>query len=404
MNHNYKELAKEFGTPLYIYDQKQIEENYHRLRSALDKHYEKFSIHYAVKANPNPAVIKVLIGLGSGVDCSSPGELEHALRAGVPASKILYTGNYESPEDLTKVLESGAKFNLDDLNSFKRMISIKTPERVSFRINPGMGKGSHEAVVTGGTDAKFGIPYEKAIEAYQFAKEQGVTKFGIHMMTGSNNLEPFFFAEAVEKLLTIGGGIFKELGFTPDYIDIGGGFGIPYHEEDVPLDVELMSELICDKFKEGIVKHELGEPELLVEPGRYLVGNAGVLLSKVTGLKDSYRQFIGIDAGMNTLMRPSLYGAIHRVEVPYRSSENTRLVSICGQVCENADILAHNILLPEDIEEGDFILLRDAGAYGFAMSSVYNGRPRPAEVLIENGKARLIRRREKIDDLFNFYV
>jgi diaminopimelate decarboxylase len=404
MNHNYKELAQEFGTPLYIYDRKTIEENYHRLKSAFDQHYDKFSIHYAVKANPNPAVIKILTELGSGVDCSSPGELEHALRAGVPGEKILYTGNYESPEDLTKVLESGARFNLDDLNSFKRMIQIKKPERVSFRINPGMGKGSHEAVVTGGTDAKFGIPYEKAIEAYQFAKENGVEKFGIHMMTGSNNLEPFFFAEAVEKLLTIGEGIFKAIGTKPDYVDIGGGFGIPYHQEDVPLDVELMAKLICEKFKEGIVKHDLGEPELLVEPGRYLVGNAGVLLAKVTGLKDSYRQFVGIDAGMNTLMRPSLYDAIHRVEVPYNKSEKKRLVSICGQVCENADILAHNIHLPEDLAEGDLILLRDAGAYGFAMSSVYNGRPRAAEVLVEKGEARLIRRREKIEDLFNFYV
>ena len=338
------------------------------------------------------------------MDCSSPGELEHALRVGVPGEKILYTGNYESQEDLTKVLESGARFNLDDLNSFKRMIEISKPERVSFRINPGMGKGSHEAVVTGGTDAKFGIPYEKAIEAYQFAKKCGVQKFGIHMMTGSNNLEPFFFAEAVEKLLTIGGGIFKAIGAMPDYVDIGGGFGIPYHQEDVPLDVELMARLICEKFKEGIVKHELGRHELLVEPGRYLVGNAGVLLAKVTGLKDSYRQFIGIDAGMNTLMRPSLYDAVHRVDVPYIDSEKKRLVSLCGQVCENADILAHNIYLPENLAEGDLVLLRDVGAYGFAMSSVYNGRPRPAEVLIDQAEARLIRRREKIEDLFNFYV
>ncbi|MCO4795024.1 MAG: diaminopimelate decarboxylase [Bacteriovoracaceae bacterium] len=403
MNYDYKNFASEYGTPLYIYDKSKIESNYKKLKSAFEDHYSHFSIHYAVKANPNPAVIKVLGDMGSGVDCSSPGELEHALRAGISPDKVLYTGNYESPDDLSRVIKNDIKINFDDLNSFKRMIKLGKPKRVSFRINPGIGKGSHEAVVTGGTDAKFGIPYEKAFEAYEFAKENGVEKFGIHMMTGSNNLEPFFFAEAVEKLLTIGGEIFNRLDIAPDYVDIGGGFGIPYHPEDTPLDVNLMAKLICEKFKAGVAKYKLGNPELLVEPGRYLVGNAGVLLASVTGLKESYRNFVGIDAGMNTLARPSLYGAIHQVEFPYKKNSETKVMSVCGQVCENADILAHNIHLPVDIEEGDLMILRDAGAYGFAMSSVYNGRPRPAEVLVDGESSKLIRRRELIEDLFNYY-
>ncbi|MBT7609685.1 MAG: diaminopimelate decarboxylase [Bacteriovoracaceae bacterium] len=399
---DFRKIANEFKTPTYVYDQNKIEKNYQKLYHAFSSHYKNFKIHYAVKANPNPAIIKILLDQGAGVDCSSPGELEAALRAGTKKENILYTGNYESQEDLSQILNADIKFNLDDLTSFERLLEIRKTDFVSFRINPGMGKGGHEAVVTGGTDAKFGIPYEKAFEAYKIAKEAGVQRFGLHMMTGSNNLEPYFFREAVEKLMEIGGDIFNRLDIKPEYVDIGGGFGIPYTEEDVYLDVELLGRLVCEKFTKKLDEYSLGRPQLLIEPGRYLVGNAGILITSVTGVKESYRTFVGVDAGMNTLARPALYQAIHRVSTPYNSGP-TRKMNLCGQVCENADIFAKNLDLPKNLKEDDLVLLHDVGAYGFCMSSVYNGRPRPAEILINSDQSKLIRRRETIEDLFQFY-
>lgn len=399
---NLKEIAEQFGTPVYIYDRKKIEDNYQKLHSAFSSHYDNFHIHYAVKANPNPEIIKILLNQGSGVDCSSPGELAMALRAGAQADQILYTGNYESHEDLNYLLKEKVYFNLDDVTSFKRLLKISKTDFVSFRINPGMGKGGHEAVVTGGTDAKFGIPYEKAYDAYKLAKDSGVTRFGLHMMTGSNNLEPWFFREAVEKLMEIGGEIFNKLNIKPEYVDIGGGFGIPYSDEDVSLDVELLGKLICEKFIRKLDEYNLGRPKLLIEPGRYLVGNAGTLLTSVTGIKESYRTFVGVNAGMNTLARPALYQAHHRISAPFVEGPLHK-VNLCGQICENADIFAKEIELPTDLKEDDLVAIHDVGAYGFSMSSVYNGRPRPSEVLVEKGGNREIRRRETIEDLFNFY-
>ena len=266
-----KELSEKFGTPLYVYDREKIENNYKKLSDAFRKEYKNFHIHYAIKANSNPAIAKVLKDLGAGVDCSAPGEVFLAKQAGFEKKDIMYTGNYESPEDLEMAIENSGIINLDDLNSFKRLEKISLPERVSFRINPGVGRGGFEGIVTAGSDAKFGIPYEKALEAYQYAASKGVKRFGIHMMTGSNNLEPWYFAEIVDKLMTIGAEIFNKLGVKPEYVDIGGGFGVPYSENEKGLNLEHTANLVCQIFKEKLEKYDLGEPELIIEPGRYLV-------------------------------------------------------------------------------------------------------------------------------------
>ncbi len=401
-NVDIKELANEFGSPVYVYDAEQFRINYNKLKGALDKYYPKNHIHFSVKANSNIQILKLFKDLGAGADCSSPNELKLARIVGFDKNDTLYTGNYESYEDLNYVAEYDVKLNLDDLDSFKRLIKIKVPERISFRINPGIGKGGFEGITTAGSDAKFGIPYEKAAEAYKFALDAGVKRFGIHMMTGSNNLEPYYFAEVVDKLMSIAGHIFPELGIIPEYFDIGGGQGVPYYDDEKELNVDLMAELVAEVFKEKCEKFGFGEPELVLEPGRYLAANAGYLITKVTGIKEGYKKFIGLDAGMGTLARPSMYGAYHRSYVYGKEGFEKEKVNLCGQICENSDIFAKNQMLPK-IEIDDLLIFREAGAYGYTMSSVYNNRTRPPEVIIDAGKTKLIRKREKFEDVLDLY-
>ncbi|MFW5662961.1 MAG: diaminopimelate decarboxylase, partial [Bacteroidota bacterium] len=398
---NIKELAAGYGTPLYVYDKVQFEENYKKLSSAFDEYYPHNMMHYSVKANSNLRVLETFAKMGAGADCSSPIELFLARKAGFEDNKILYTGNYESPDDIEALKNSNICINLDDINSFKRLIKVFRPEKISFRINPGIGKGGYEGITTAGADAKFGVPYEKAAEAYKMALDAGIERFGIHMMAGSNNLEPYYFAEVVEKLFRIAGTIFPKLGIKPEYIDIGGGFGVPYHDDEDELDVNLTAKLLADVFKERCAKYELGTPELKTEPGRYLAANAGYLVAKVTSIKESYKDFAGVDAGMNTLLRPALYGAYHRVEV-YGKENKSKFYNLCGQICENSDIFASHVYLPQ-LEEGDLLIFRDAGAYGYVMASNYNNRLRPAEVMVDAGKHQIIRRRERIEDIMRMY-
>ena len=396
-----KELALDYGTPLYVYERNVIEDNYNKLLRAFNKYYPKTKIHYSVKANSNINILQIFNDIGCGADCSSPFELMLAKHSGFPDDKILYTGNYESLSDFSNMTDYNLRLNLDDVSSFRRMVKVYKPEVISFRINPGIGKGGYEGITTGGTDAKFGVPYEKALHAYQLAKDAGFKRFGIHMMTGSNNLEPYYFAQVVEKLMMIAGNLFDKIGAIPEYVDIGGGFGIPYEDDEEVLDIDLTAKLVTEVFQEKCEKYGFGHPELLMEPGRYLVGNSGWLITKVTGIKHSYKHFVGVDAGMGTLIRPALYGAKHRTYV-YGKSVPEWNVNLCGQICENSDIFAKNIFLPA-VEEGDIIIMRDAGAYGYAMSSNYNNRPRPAEVLIDGKNSQIIRRRENYEDMLRYY-
>ncbi len=395
-NFDVADIVERFGTPIYLYDESSIVSNYQKLHEAFSKYFEKFSIHFSIKANSNISILKILHNLGAGVDSSSPFEVKVALQAGFARDKIIYTGNYESIDDLQEVAPYNIQINLDDISSFNKLIQICIPDIVSFRVNPGIGKGGFEGITTGGADAKFGVPYELLAEAYKMAKAEGIQRYGVHIMTGSNILEPYYFAEVLEKLFRIIGRVFNELEIQPEYIDIGGGFGIPYTDGEKELDLDFTAKLVAEVFFEYVEKYGFNTPELIVEPGRYLVGNAGFLISKVTGVKNGYKKFVGIDAGMNCLVRPALYGAVHRISV-YGKNNNYQLVNICGQICENSDIIAKNLPAPE-ITEGDILVIHDVGAYGYSMSSNYNGRPRPAEVLVSQQGLHLIRRKESYED------
>lgn len=395
------QLVEEFGTPLYVYDKAKIVTNFHGLKSAFENAYPNVGVHYSVKANNNVNILKTLLACGAGADVSSPNEAALAKYAGFADSDIIYTGNYESVRDFEYLSQTDIQVNFDDLDSFKRYIKFKTPEVVSFRINPGIGRGGFEGITTGGVDAKFGTPYEKAYEAYKFALDMGIRRFGVHMMTGSNNLEPYTFMESVDKLLKIIKNVFVKLGASPEYIDIGGGFGVPYADDEAELDINETAALVSETILEKCEKYGFATPRLLIEPGRYIVANAGYLIGRVSAVKHSYKTFVGLDLGMNTLLRPALYGAFHRVSV-YGKPNLEQNVNLCGNICENSDIFAKNIFMPK-VTEGDIVVFRDAGAYGYAMASNYNGRLRPAEIMIAGDNVQTIRRAETFEDLIRMY-
>ena len=393
-------LAKNYGTPLYIYSEKRLLENLDRLNNALKTNFNKYHICYALKANSNPALImKMKNHLTSlGADCSSPGELHAAKLGGIDHHECIYTGNYESQEDLQAAYNSGCHINLDDITSFDRLTKIGIPDEISFRLNPGFGKGTFSQIITAGENAKFGVPHYDIVNAYRTAKNAGVKRFGIQCMTGSGILDPDYFPALIKDILKNMNVIHQELGIRMDYISLGGGFGIPYQDGETPLDFDQVFKKVGDVFGTHFKKD--AKPSFWVEPGKSVVGDTGLLLTKVTGIKKSYKTFIGLDAGMETLMRPALYGAYHRIyKVGVPDAKLTNMVDITGRICENTDRLAVDRPFPE-VSEGDLITIMDTGAYGYAMAHQFNTRPRPAEVLINGDQSCLIRERETIQDIF----
>ena len=397
-----KNICEEYGTPLYTYYGERIRNNLNSINAALKNNFEKYQIQYAVKSNNNPNLLTFMHQhLPSlGADCSSPGELLAAERAGIPMKNCVYTGNYESVDDLQSAVDSGCEVNLDDESSFKRLKNICIPEYISFRLNPGVGKGRFTEIVTGGHDAKFGIPVEKIAAVYKSALTDGVKTFGLQCHAGSAILDQNHFRENTELILKAARNIEDTIDHKLLKISIGSGFGMPYTDDEDPLDFNNVFRLVAKVFKEFYGQHQDDWPVLCIEPGRAIVGDAGILLARVTGIKKSYKNFIGLDAGMETLMRPALYGAFHRIyKVGELSNERKMTVDVTGRICENTDRLAVDIPFPY-VAEGDVIAIMDAGAYGYSMAHQFNTRPRPAEVLVDKNKPRLIRSRETIEDIF----
>jgi diaminopimelate decarboxylase len=396
-----RQLAEQFGTPLYVYSQNRIQSNYRRLVEAYRSHYPNFQVYYAVKANNNPAIVKILGEEGAGADASCIPEILIAESAGISSEKILYSGVYNANRDLKYAVENNVRLNLEDLSQLDRLASFSIPNALCFRINPGLGGSGVEGLIFAGPDAKFGIIERDVEQAYATAKKLGVKKFGIHMMTGSNILSPDYFEEVVEKLLDIAGPMSQKLGISFDFIDIGGSLGVPYRPEDQEIDIDDVAARVVKKLREKLEAYQMGEPQLIHEPGRYLVCDAGILISQVTSIKNGYKKFIGLDAGMHTLLRPALYGAYHHILYANDlNTENDQSVNVVGQVCENSDIFAKDRMLSSKIAVDDLLVFLNTGAYGFCMSSQYNSQPKAAEVLVNNGQAALIRERETVQDIF----
>lgn len=392
-----EQIVEDHGTPIYVYNAEKIREQYRRLENAFSSRYEDFRISFAVKSNFNPSIVRLLVEEGAGLDCAAKAEILLANEVG--ADEIMYTAPYNRKDEIEYALEHGATVNLDSIFLLDRVDEI--PEEICFRIDPGIGDGDH-GLVFGGGDTKFGVPKERAVEAYRKAKERGAEKFGIHMMTGSNIRNPDYFAEITEKLLEIAGEISEELGIEFEFVDIGGGLGIPYSPEDRELDLEETAEKVTEKFKEGIEKYNIGRPKLRVEPGRFLVGESGHLLSRVTGVKEKGgTEFVGIDTGMHHNIRPMLLDAHHEIILandPERPLEGEK--NVVGPVCSSTDVMAEDRELPE-INKGDILSIENIGAYGFTMASHWNSRPLPAEIMVENGESRVIRERENLEDIFH---
>ena len=388
------EVAAEFGTPLYVYGRAAIEEAFARYERAFAAVPHRLC--YAVKANGNGAILRLLAGLGAGADIVSGGELLAARRAGFPPERIVFAGVGKSDEEIALGLEHGiGEINAESEQEIRRIGALAAARgrvaRVSLRVNPDIDARSHPYISTGLREAKFGVDIALAPEILRRVRElPGVELVGLQCHIGSQitDLEPL--AAAARALAGLSRQLLDE-GFALRTIDLGGGLGVSYDGQRAP-----GPEAFAAAVLPAVEKLPL---TLVLEPGRSLVAPAGVLLTRVLYVKQGpARRFVIVDAGMNDLLRPALYDAYHRIEPVVSRGRAAELVDVVGPVCETSDFLARRREL-ERPEPGDLLAVRDAGAYGFAMASNYNMRPRAAEVLIEAGRPRLIRRRETFEDL-----
>jgi len=402
-------LAEEFGTPLYVYDRCEIEARAGALAAAFSARFPRLRIHYAVKANTNVTLIRLLHTRGIGAEVVSEGEVFLARKAGVPTAEILFTSSSKGPVEIARAVADGILLNVDSVDELSQISSEavrqKTTARISFRVNPGVDPDTFHKVNTGISESKFGVHLEGgiALEAYRRAVSlPNLRVVGLHAHVGSQIVDPAGHVETLRRLLAFALELKRSLGIALEFIDAGGGIGIPYEDGQVVMSPVDLASALTPVWAEGI--RALGyEPELWIEPGRWFVGPAGYLLTRVNTVKRTpVRVFLNVDAGFNTLLRPSMYGAHHRVRVVGRS-EDDETVDVAGDVCETGDLLAEGRRLPR-AAAGDLLVFLDAGAYGFSMTSEYNARPLPAEVLVDGNDAILIRRRGTFDDLLRSQI
>ena len=386
-------LAKEFGTPLYVYSASFIRDRVRAYRSA----FPSALICYAVKANFNPEIIKIANEEGAGADIVSGGELYCALKAGVDPQKIVYAGVGKTLPELEYAVQKDIlMFNvesfmeLDVLNDVAQRLGKKA--RVAIRVNPDVDPKTHPYISTGMKKSKFGVDIKTAKKEYQYARSlKNLEVVGIHCHIGSQILDVSPYIEAVEKVLELYKDLIKE-GFDIRYVDLGGGLGIKYKPEQSNAEPQDLASAIGVYLKEF-------DAQIILEPGRSVVGNAGVLITQVQFLKDKgHKHFVIVDAGMNDLVRPAMYDAYHHI-VPVREKDGKYIkCDVVGPICETGDFLALDREIRE-VQRGDFLAVLSAGAYGFAMSSQYNVRPRACEILVEGTSYRVIRRRETYEDI-----
>ena len=389
------DIADRFGTPVYVTDEQILRGNYRRIHEAFNSRMPT-EIHYACKANTNLAILSILNQEGSHIDAVSIGEVLTCLKAGFPADRIMYTGVNVSDAELKALLETGCRINVDSESELERLAKLTTDIPVSFRITPGVASGHSAKVMTGGKGAKFGIPYNRVVDVYARAKDLGFDVKGIHAHTGSGGLSTEPFSEVVDVLCGLVNDIEAETGIQLEFLDFGGGVGVPYKAQEEEIDLDELAEEIVETVRE-----ETSIKTLALEPGRYIVCDSTILLTRCVDVKDAGpKKYVGVDAGFNTLIRPAFYDSYHYVAISNKFNRAcTAKYDVVGPICETGDYLAHDRALP-DPEEGDVVAVYNAGAYGFTMSSNYNSRPLCAEVLVNNGEAELIREAESIEELW----
>lgn len=396
------EAVKRFETPFFIYGENRIRENCRRFKNAFAKYFPDFRPLFAVKGNANPNILEIIIDEGFEFDASSESEI---LLAEKFSEGGMHTGNYSTERELAAVLKSKLILNLDDISMLETVEKLGMPQMLSFRINPGIGgDGAMETNIMAGPEAKYGVPFEKAPKAYRRARELGVRRFGIHMMTGSNVVGEDYFKKITGRLFEIIADIRRKTGIEIELVNIGGGFFVPYRPEEKSLDIERTAKGVREAFDKACAQYKLKEPRLMAEPARYITADAGWLVTKITVVKESYKKFIGLDAATNDLPRPWAYGAYHHISIcgtgNIAKKKVPETISVVGSLCENNDQFARDIALPS-CRPGDIVVIHNAGCHAFSMGHNYNGKPRHAEYLIQSdGALRRIRREETMEDLF----
>jgi len=388
------DLTEEFGTPLYVYSTATFKRHFQVFDSALEG--LRHLTCYSIKVNSNLSVIKLLAGLGAGMDIVSGGELYRALACGVSPEKIVYSGVGKRPDEIKEALLAGIlMFNVESLQELEKIneiaLGLRKKAQISIRVNPDVDPKTHPYISTGLKENKFGLDSERALAAYKTAMNMpGVDPVGIDCHIGSQLTEMGPFLEALEKVLQFYEEL-KGMGLSIRYLDLGGGLGIKYHEEEPPHPAQ---------FGEALTKRLQGLPlTLILEPGRVIAGNAGILVTRVLYTKDTPgKHFIIVDAAMNDLVRPSFYGSYHHIAEVTTHQRTPIKADVVGPVCESSDFLAQDRALPQ-MCAGECLAVFSAGAYGFTMGSQYNSRPRPAEILVDDGKIILAGRRETYEDL-----
>ena len=398
-----KSLEKDYKTPFYIYDERAIRENARRFQEAFSWVPGGYKNFFAVKANPNPHILNILKEEAMGADCSSMAELVIAEKVGLSGEEIMFTSNNTPAEEFEKAQKLGAIINFDDIahiEFFKKNIG-PLPDLVSLRFNPGPLKSGNE-IIGNPSDAKFGLRKDQLFEAYEILKKEGVSRFALHTMVVSNMLEMDYLLDTASMLFNLAVEIKDSLGIKIELINLGGGIGIPYRPGDKPVDIYKLGKSIETLYNDILVPAGLGSTKIVSENGRAILGPFGFLITKVRHKFSKYKDYIGVDANMSDLMRPGIYGAYHHVEVLGKESlEKNKIYDVVGSLCENNDKFAVDRSLPKEIEPGDYLVIFDAGAHGHAMGFNYNGKLRPAEFLLtEEGKFKLIRRAETLDDYF----
>ena len=414
-----EELAARHGTPFQLYDERQMRANCRRLLSAFAPRFPGFTQFFAVKALPNPAVLRLLVAEGCGLDCSSVAELHIARALGVPGARTMFTGNFTSAEDLAVACAQGAVVNLDDASLVPALCRAagrggRCTELVSFRLNPGLGRTDSETKsnVLGGPTAKFGVPPDQILGAYRAARDTGATRFGMHMMTGSCVMNAAYWDETVSVLLDTVGRVRAELHIEFEFINIGGGLGIPYRPEQAPVDVEALAAQLarCVATRWAAVAGNGPSapppPRLFMENGRFMTGPFAWLVARCEARKDAWGQvYFGLDANMANLMRPGMYDAYHHITVPAREADDLRApANVVGTLCENNDWFCRGRSLPASSAVGDLFVLHDTGAHAHSMGFQYNGKLRAPELLLREGsggRVDVVREREEIPCLFD---
>lgn len=388
-------IAEDVGTPAYIYSARTIAEHFRKLDSAFEE--IPHMVCYSAKANGNLAILRMLINEGAGIDIVSGGELEAAVRAGADPSKIVFSGVAKTVEEIDAALQKSILFfavesqgELTRIN--ERAGELGTTGRFSVRVNPDVDPNTHKHITTGKMENKFGLDYAMARTLYEISLDmKNVEAVGIHMHIGSQLLSEQPYLQGIAKLKKLLADV-RGMGIEIEYLDIGGGFGVIYNTEK-PLLAEEYAQKIVPEIKDLGVK-------LIIEPGRFIVANGGILVTEVQYIKENpLKRFVIVDAGMNDLLRPALYDAYHKIMTTRPGSKGKMIVDVVGPICESSDVLGKGIEL-SDVKQGDLLAVRTAGAYGFSMSSNYNLHRRPVEVLVSNDKYVVIRRREEYDQLF----